>query len=415
MSPRFSIRPPASLADRRLAELAARGDERAFETLIRRHRRELERHCRRLGLADDRAEDVLQQSFTRAWLALRDGSAVGQPRPWLFRIVHNAALNAHRSARLRDHEPLDTVTSGTLAGRAAENVESGVLARDALRLLAELPRMQRDAVVMTAIEGRSHEEAAGMLGVSDGAVRGLVHRARTRLRAAAAVMSPQGIAALLSRAPADGTAEAGAGLGAMLAKGAAVAAVSGLAAGGAAIHLEHRRAVRTEASPHASVLAAVKAPASVARHRLLPARVVVPVRIEGRARPHRAQRLRMRPSGRLRGRRRTEDASRRLSGSVREQVRLGEGSDRRRSRGVPAVRGPAFDEAPRESSEGQRRQREISSAGPPDEAAEAGVPPDGSRDGGVGRPSWSDRGDLGADAEAQPSGEPATQPEREPG
>jgi RNA polymerase sigma factor (sigma-70 family) len=235
----------SALGDRRLAELAADGDERAFEVLLRRHRGELERYCRRLGVPEHRAEDVLQQSFTRAWVALRGGSVVAQPRPWLFRIVHNNALNAHRSARLRRHEPIE---SAALAAVAAD-VETGLFARDALRQVAALPQMQRDAVVMTAIEGRSHEEAAGVLGVSDGAVRGLVHRARTTLRAAAAALSPQGLAGLLARASRDGAiaehpieaGAAGAGLAGVLSKGAAVTAVTGLLAGGAVVQLEHHR------------------------------------------------------------------------------------------------------------------------------------------------------------------------------
>ena len=121
--------------------------------------------------------------------------------PWLYRIVHNAAANAHRSARLRRHEPIESASPVVAAG----DVETAVLARDTLRHLAALPQMQQRAVVMTAIEGRSHEEAAGVLGVSDGAVRGLVHRARTTLRAAAAALSPQGLLGLLSRAAGDGS------------------------------------------------------------------------------------------------------------------------------------------------------------------------------------------------------------------
>ena len=127
MSPRFSIRPLATLADRRLAELAATGDERAFEALIRRHRVELERYCWRLGLPDHHAEDVLQQAFTRAWMALRRGSEVGQPRAWLYRIVHNAAQNAHRSARLRTHESIDAAVEGSLALAPAEDLETRLL------------------------------------------------------------------------------------------------------------------------------------------------------------------------------------------------------------------------------------------------------------------------------------------------
>ncbi len=272
MSPRFSIRPLATLADRRLAELAADGDERAFEALVRRHRVELERYCWRLGLPGHHAEDVLQQAFTRAWMALRRGGEVGQPRAWLYRIVHNAALNAHRSARLRTHESIDAAVEGSLALAPAENLETHLLAMDALRQVAALPHMQRRAVVMTAIEGRSHEEVADELGVTDGAVRGLVHRARTKLRAAAAALTPQGLLGLLSRSPSGGALAgpplevgagvAGAGLAGVVAKGAAVTAIAGLLAGGAVSQLgrHHRHA---SARPAAIAGSARATPASV--------------------------------------------------------------------------------------------------------------------------------------------------------
>jgi len=421
MSPRFSIRPPATLPDRRLAELAARGDERAFETLIRRHRRELERYCRRLGLPDDRAEDVLQQSFTRAWMALRDGRAVGQPRPWLYRIVHNATLNAHRSARLRNHEPLDTVVPGTFARAATEDVESGMLARDALRQVAELPRMQRDAVVMTAIEGRSHEEAAGMLGVSGGAVRGLVHRARTRLRAAAAVMSPQGFAALLSRAPTDGAVEAGAGagLGGMLAKGAAVAAVSGLAAGGAAIHLEHRRAARRDATPHARILAAVKPPRSILAR---PVPVATPAPPAVRARLHRAATPRIPRSRHRRARWHREDGAPVISAPVHARHEDGRptlladssvpvGGRRDRETRSPSPGGGEA-EATHDGADRQSRHGDFS-AGETVEATARTDGSDGGRDGGGTQTSWSDRVEAPSAPESQPGAE--AQLERSPG
>ena len=266
MSPRFSIRPLATLADQRLAELAAGGDERAFETLIGRHRMALERYCWRLGLPDHRAEDVLQQAFTSAWISLRRGGEVGQPRAWLYRIVHNAALNADRSARLRTHESIDAPVLGSLALAASDDVETRLRAMDTLREVAALPRMQRRVVVMTALQGRSHEEAAGELGLTDGAVRGLLHRARTKLRAAAAALSPQGLAELLARAPSGGAEAgaglAGAGLAGVLAKGAAVTAVTALLAGGAVSQLAHDRSHR-----HRTAVAGATAGAPLARAR----------------------------------------------------------------------------------------------------------------------------------------------------
>jgi hypothetical protein len=146
-------------------------------------------------------------------------------------------------------------------------IDGALHARDALGYVAALPEMQRDAIVLTAIEGRSHEEAASALGVSDGAVRGLLYRARTTLRSAAAALSPQGLLGLLARGSGDGsglaehTAElsaggAAAGTAGMLTKGFLATAVAGLlAAGGTIAHLQsapqaHR--VKPASGPSAS-------------------------------------------------------------------------------------------------------------------------------------------------------------------
>ena len=81
MSPRLPSPLMAVQSDGRLAELVARGHERAFEVLVRRYRAALLRYCRRMGLSEAQAEDVLQHSFTKAWLALDRGTPVKEVRP----------------------------------------------------------------------------------------------------------------------------------------------------------------------------------------------------------------------------------------------------------------------------------------------------------------------------------------------
>jgi RNA polymerase sigma factor (sigma-70 family) len=267
MSPRFTIRPLSAQPDARLVSLASEGDERAFETLVRRHRRALARYCRHLGLSEHRADDVLQQALTSAWLALDRGAVVHEPRAWLYRIVRNTALNAFRGARRHTHESIDAVAPSQALCAAGE-IDIRLRARDTLGHVASLPTMQRDAIVMTAIEGRSHEEAAGLLGVSDGAVRGLLYRARTTLRSAAAALSPQGLLGLLTRGG-DGVAErtaelsaggAAAGAAGVLGKGFLATTVAGLlAAGGTIVHLDgqgssHSHATRRGRSVHVAAL-----------------------------------------------------------------------------------------------------------------------------------------------------------------
>jgi RNA polymerase sigma factor (sigma-70 family) len=192
MSPRVSIRLLAVQSDRRLAELAAAGHERAFETVVERYRRPLLRYCRRLGLSESAAEDVLQQALTKAWLALHGGPEVRELRPWLYRIVHNVALNWLRGAhdwRPLDDDPANGSPALAVVGSDGDG-ERSMEAREALGHVARLPEMQRDVVVLTAIQGRSHEETADALGISDGAVRGLLYRARSTLRSAAAALTP---------------------------------------------------------------------------------------------------------------------------------------------------------------------------------------------------------------------------------
>jgi RNA polymerase sigma factor (sigma-70 family) len=224
------------------------GHERAFEVLVHRYRRQLLRYCARMGLSEQLAEDVVQHSLLQAWVALGSGTAVREPRPWLYRIAHNTAVNAVRGAR---EEPLAPAAGGEGDGVAAlleQDPARGMTLRETLSDVAALPQMQREAIVLSAIDGRSHEEVARVLGVSDGAVRGLLYRARATLRAAAAALTPAPLlewasGAITRAAPtAARLTELSAGAssgdaGAMLFKGVAVAATAALAAGAVLVPL----------------------------------------------------------------------------------------------------------------------------------------------------------------------------------
>jgi RNA polymerase sigma factor (sigma-70 family) len=242
-------------SDQRLLELARGGDQRAFETLVRRHLRPLIRYCRSMGFSDSRAEDVLQQALLQSWLALERGCEVHAPRAWLYRTVHNTAINMLRGPQ-DDHGPLSDHGLVDTSPSAESDFERRIALRQALSDVAALPQMQRDAILLTAIDGRSHEEIASALGVTHGAVRGLLYRARTTLRDAAAAVIPQPAllwaSGLLGRtAPTAGrvaeiSAPAGnTDVGAALAKGVALAATAAVLAVGTDVvslprHLAHR-------------------------------------------------------------------------------------------------------------------------------------------------------------------------------
>ncbi|HEX5310021.1 MAG TPA: sigma-70 family RNA polymerase sigma factor [Solirubrobacteraceae bacterium] len=240
MIPSVSVRLLLSQSDERLVGYARAGHERAFEALVQRYRRQLLAYCRRLLLSEQRAEDALQQALLQAWVALRNGNEVSEPRAWLYRIVHNAAVQTLRVSRY-DYCQLSESLSGADAPQA--DLERRIAVREALAGLAALPEMQREALLRTAIEGHTHQQAAADLGLSEPALRGLVYRARASLRAAAGAIVPPPLLSwaleagtrgtpVLERAAGIGAGGGSAGLAGLLLKGGAVAVTAGALAGG---------------------------------------------------------------------------------------------------------------------------------------------------------------------------------------
>ncbi|MGZ6569118.1 MAG: RNA polymerase sigma factor, partial [Solirubrobacteraceae bacterium] len=270
----LSLRFLQTQSDAQLAALARAGHERAFEALVRRYRRPLLAYCRRVGSAGTNAEDTLQQALLQAWSAIRTGVEVRDPRAWLYRIVHNVAVSNQRRPVLIPVEMRDTVG----ANGADLEAEQRMAARDALAGLAALPDLQREVMVGTAVDGMSHEELASALGLSSGAVRGLIYRARATLRAAAAAITPGPVISWALRSgsgPGAGLYEAlagsgTAGIGGILVKGGAIAATAGAIATAAGISTSHK-AVHHRATPAAAAARphVVSRPASGASHRVL--------------------------------------------------------------------------------------------------------------------------------------------------
>jgi RNA polymerase sigma factor (sigma-70 family) len=185
MAPRANTLLLRAQSDARLVELAQAGCDEAFEAIVDRYRAPLERYARRLLRGD--ADDVIQQAFVSAWSALERGGEVRELKPWLYTITRNAVLRAVK----RDGEPhaeLDDSIEG--AGSAAAHVELKLHTRDTLAAVAALPEHQREALIGTALEGRSREDVAHSLGLTEGAVRQLLHRARGTLRTAVTAVTP---------------------------------------------------------------------------------------------------------------------------------------------------------------------------------------------------------------------------------
>lgn len=253
MSPRLSDLFLRSQSDERLVSLARAGHDRAFASIVQRYRPELLALARQLR-SDGHAEDLLQQAFLSAFAALRSGADVRHLRGWLYQIVRNAATKAKPPADLA----LDQIDV------AGEPLEETVLRRAralaAMSELARLPERQRGALVATALGNRAHAEVAASMGLSEQAVRQLVHRARVTLRGVVTGITPWPIARWLATVPTAGcapevavSAAAGSSAGAVVKLAALLAASGALATGVAAGplrpmqrgHVSHAPATRT--------------------------------------------------------------------------------------------------------------------------------------------------------------------------
>jgi RNA polymerase sigma factor (sigma-70 family) len=223
-------------SDSRLAELAGAGSDLAFEAIVERYRPPLLGYCTRL-LPIDRAEDVVQQTFVNALVALRDDDRPSRLKPWLYRIAHNVAINTVRKNGW-DYDPLPSDLDGV--PRPPEIVERRLKLEELVRRIADLPERQRSALVLRAFEGRSYDEIASELDATTPVVRQLLHRARARLRDGLGCLVPLPVfRALLGIAPGGAGSErvaevaAGAGASSGLAKtGISLVAAATIAVGG---------------------------------------------------------------------------------------------------------------------------------------------------------------------------------------
>ena len=168
-------------SDEALMARIARGDERAFRALSRRHLPAMLGLARRiLGNAAD-AEDVAQEAMLRVWNHAPRWQPLAAFRTWLTRVVVNLCLDRKRRAPWVALETAgEIVDPAPGAGEKAERDERERLVGGAI---AELPARQRAAIVLTYGDGMSNAQAAEILNTSVSAVETLLVRGKQNLRA----------------------------------------------------------------------------------------------------------------------------------------------------------------------------------------------------------------------------------------
>jgi RNA polymerase sigma-70 factor (ECF subfamily) len=162
-----------------LVQRARAGDVRAFERLYREHVGRVYGLCLRMTRDPAMAEDCTQETFINAWKALERFETRSSLATWLHRIAVNVALAKRRkssavvqSSTDDEDEPIETDWT----------LETPLEVNEIEAAIERLPEGARDVLVLHAIYGYSHVEAAEMLGVAEGTCKAQLHRARSLLR-----------------------------------------------------------------------------------------------------------------------------------------------------------------------------------------------------------------------------------------
>jgi RNA polymerase sigma-70 factor (ECF subfamily) len=128
-------------------------------------------------------DDVLQDVYLRADAALRGGVVPMDSRAWLLRLVRNACLDELRRARVRGVAgDVELETLPAVSGQLPEVLVDRTEARALLGDIHRLPDRQKSVLVMSALDGLSHEEVAVRLDTTVDTTRSLLARARANLR-----------------------------------------------------------------------------------------------------------------------------------------------------------------------------------------------------------------------------------------
>ncbi|MFP4344632.1 MAG: RNA polymerase sigma factor [Anaerolineales bacterium] len=160
------------------------GETEAFALLVERYRAVVSRVARRIVRVSQEADDVAQETFMRAYDALRSYDPARPLGPWLYRIATNLSLNRLKRRRLTtsldgEGEQLPLVDGTT--GPEARVLEAEARER-VRREVAALPEHYRRVVELRHVHGMSYEEIAEALDVPLGTVKVWLFRARKRLR-----------------------------------------------------------------------------------------------------------------------------------------------------------------------------------------------------------------------------------------
>lgn len=185
------MRPIADAGEQDIISKAKGGDMNAFEWLVRKYQRLIYALCYRLTMAHQTADDLAQDTFLKAYLALPGFIDGREFYPWVRKIALNNGYNflkkRNREAPLADEETLTRPNHLTSPDESPpETAEREELERRFKQALQALPADQKMIFTLRAVENLSYAEISQNLHIPKGTVMSRLSRARKKLKAALA-------------------------------------------------------------------------------------------------------------------------------------------------------------------------------------------------------------------------------------
>ena len=180
--------------DFELVSLAQRGDMRAHDALVTRHRGRIFAMIRNMTHNEADAWDISQEVFVKAWQALPKFEAKARFTTWLFRIAHNAVYDWSRKRRFESAGELndeilerDRIDPAAVTAPAVAESPDAELGHGELRLkieqaLAKLSAEHREVVILKDVQGLAYKEIAEVMDCTLGTVMSRLFYARQKLQ-----------------------------------------------------------------------------------------------------------------------------------------------------------------------------------------------------------------------------------------
>lgn len=169
-------------------EKAQGGDKAAFGKLVRKHQRRVYATALQMTGDHGEADDIAQDAFLRAFMAIDRFDGRSEFHTWLYRIAVNLTINhLKKRGRSRPAEDSDPRVVGALSADSESSDPAFALEKrrfyaHLVEALDSLPETLKATVVLVSLQGLSHRIVAEILGCSEGTVSWRIHEARKLLR-----------------------------------------------------------------------------------------------------------------------------------------------------------------------------------------------------------------------------------------